>query len=525
MSHRAFPRHALLALAVFAALTAPAAHAAKPAADHPAVQRALAHLKGVATVAGHVAASDSFVARDLNVDADGSEHVRFDRLHQGLRVIGGDFVVHSAPGGQFRAVSQTLAAPLAVDTRAALPEGVAAARALAAFPHGKGRVDAKSLVIYARGDRPQLAWDVRVNGMRADGVPSKLHLILDARSGQVIDRWDDIQTADDVGTGRTLYGGNVPLNDTLKSSGKYILKDGTRGKHYVVDMRHTQSSEFKFKDNDNVWGDNTEANNETVAADAAYGQAMSWDYYKNIHGRLGVNDDNRGGRSRVHFGTGVDNAWWDLGGCQCMTYGDGSFFNPVVSMDVAGHELSHGVTEKTAGLIYSGESGGLNEGTSDIFGAMIEFYANNANDAPDWDIGEKLYNTPGSALRYMIQPSKDGVSADCWYSGVGNIDVHYSSGVANHFFFLLSEGTTNGSPSKTCVAGNTRVATGNGSVTGIGRLKAEKIWYRALDIYMTANETFAKARLDTIKAADDLYGVGSAESAAVAAAWTAVNRP
>lgn len=525
MSHRAFPRHALLALAAFAAIAAGggAARAAAPAADHPAVQRALAHLQGAAAAAGKVAAGDRFVARTLVVDPDGSEHVRFDRLHQGLRVIGGDLVVHSTPGGAVRDVSLTLAAPLALDVRAPLAERAAAARALAAFPHRGGRVEAQQAVVYARGAPPLLARDVLVSGTRADGVPSRLHLILDAQ-GRVIDRWDDIQTANDVGTGKTLYSGDVPLNDSVKS-GKYSLKDATRGKHQVMDMRHTQSLEFKFKSTDNVWGNNAESDNETVAADAAYGQAMTWDYYKNVHGRLGINDDGRGGRSRVHFGNGIDNAWWDLGGCQCMTYGDGSFFNPVVSIDVAGHEMSHGVTEKTAGLIYSGESGGLNEGTSDIFGTMVEFYANNASDTPDWDIGEKLYNTPGSALRYMAQPSKDGASADCWYSGVGNIDVHYSSGVANHFFFLLSEGTTNGVPSKTCVAGNTRVATGNGTLAGIGRAKAEKIWYRALDVYMTANETFAKARLDTIKAAEDLYGSGSAEAVAVAAAWTAINRP
>jgi Zn-dependent metalloprotease len=519
MSHRA----TFLALAIAAAFMAAPALAAKPAPDHPAVQRALAHLKGAAAAAGKVAVGDSFQVRDLVVDADGSEHVRFDRLHQGLRVIGGDFVVHTAPGGQYRDISISLAAPVAVDTRAALAEGVASARALAAFPHLNGQVDGSRLVIYAREGRPQVAWDVLVKGSRADGVPSKLHLIVDAQ-GRVIDRWDDIQTANDVGLGKTLYSGDVPIDDTFKN-GKYSLKDGTRGKHQVIDMRNTQSQEFKFRANNNVWGNNAESDLETVAADVAHGQAMAWDYYKNIHGRLGFNDDNRGGRSRVHFGVGVDNAWWDLNGCQCTTYGDGSFFNPVVSADVVGHELSHGVTEKTAGLIYSGESGGLNEGTSDIFGTMVEFYANNASDTPDWDIGEKLYNTPGSALRYMIQPSKDGGSADCWYSGVGNLDVHYSSGVANHFFYLLAEGTTNGVPSKTCTAGNTRVATGNGTLTGIGRAKAEKIWYRALVTYMTAGETFAKARLDTIKAADDLYGAGSPESNAVAAAWTAVNRP
>jgi hypothetical protein len=102
--------------------------------------------------------------------------------------------------------------------------------------------------------------------------------------------------------------------------------------------------------------------------------------------------------------------------------------------------------------------------------------------------------------------------------------VHYSSGVANHFYFLLADGTTNGSPSPTCVAGNTKKATGTGSVTGIGRTKAEKIWYRALTVHMTAGTNYAAARSATTSAAADLYGAGSPEANAVASAWTAVSR-
>ena len=160
----------------------------------------------------------------------------------------------------------------------------------------------------------------------------------------------------------------------------------------------------------------------------------------------------------------------------------------------------------------------------DIFGTMVEYYANNANDPGDYLIGEEIYKTPGQALRYMQQPSIDGSSSDCWYSGVGGLDVHYSSGVANHLFFLLAEGTTGGVPSKTCVTGNTRVATGTGTLVGIGRAKAEKIWYRALTTKMVSSETFLQARQHTIAAAEELYGVGSTEAVAVANAWTAVNR-
>jgi Zn-dependent metalloprotease len=507
-------------LAALTSLAAFAAQAAMPASDHPAVKQALTHLKGQAAAAALVSAADSFKAKDLVVDADGAQHVRLDRVYKGLRVIGGDLVVHLHANGALRDVSVALSQRIDVDTaKSPMASRDAMAKAMAAFPHREGKVDSLKQVIYARDVKPQLAWDVVVKGVQADGTPSVHHVILGS-GGKVLDRWDDIHTADDVGTGKTLYSGDVPVHDNFKAgTGKYILKDVTRGKHYVVDMKNGTFTETKFKDTNNVWGNNAESSNETVAADAAFGQNMTWDYFKNVHGRNGIADDGRGYYSRVHYSTNYDNAFWD--GSR-MTYGDGSFFSPLVSLDVAGHEMTHGVTEHTAGLIYSGESGGLNEGTSDIFGSMVEYYASNANDPGDYLIGEELAATP---LRNMINPSSDGASSDCWYSGVGNLDVHYSSGVANHFYYLLAEGTTNGSPSKTCAAGNTRVATGNGSVTGIGREKAGKIWYRALSVYMTASETFLKARTDTIKSAEDLYGVGSAEANAVAAAWTAVNRP
>jgi zinc metalloprotease ZmpA len=126
----------------------------------------------------------------------------------------------------------------------------------------------------------------------------------------------------------------------------------------------------------------------------------------------------------------------------------------------------------------------------------------------------------------MIQPSSDGDSADCWYPGVGNLDVHYSSGVGNHLFYLLAEGSqpAGGPASPTCQAGDTKVATGNAVIKGVGRKKAERIWYRALSVYMTSDTTYAQAREATLAAAADLYGgVGSKVWNKVNAAWAAVN--
>ncbi len=250
---------------------------------------------------------------------------------------------------------------------------------------------------------------------------------------------------------------------------------------------------------------------------------MTWDYYKNVHSRNGIAGDGKGSYNRVHYGNGYNNAFWD-DNCFCMTYGDGdgSQMGPLVGLDVAGHEMSHGVTSTTAGLEYSGESGGLNEATSDIFGTLVEFYANNSSDPGDWLIGENIVRAGfgGDALRYMDQPSKDGASADCWDSSVGDLDVHYSSGVANHFAYLLAEG------SGPKVIGGVQMngTTCNGAtLKGIGRDKLGDIWYRALTVYMTSTTDYAGARAATISAANDLYGAGSAESAAVAATWSAVS--
>ena len=146
-----------------------------------------------------------------------------------------------------------------------------------------------------------------------------------------------------------------------------------------------------------------------------------------MHGRNGIFGDGSGSYNRVHYGTNYANAFWD--GTR-MTYGDGdgSNYGPLTSLDVAGHEMSHGVTENTADLTYSGESGGLNESTSDIFGTMVEFYAANPEDPADYLIGEEFDLQTHLGFRRMDQPSSDGASVDCWDSGVGQLDVHYSSG-------------------------------------------------------------------------------------------------
>jgi len=315
-----------------------------------------------------------------------------------------------------------------------------------------------------------------------------------------------------------------------QSGSSYLLKDPTRGNTYTTDMNNASDSVLcqylgygcktgtTYSSTDTSFGTGSNTNRESAGVDAQYGTNTTWDFYKTTFGRNGIFGDGTGSYNRVHYGNGYVNAFWD--GTK-MTYGDGdgTEFGPLVSLDVAGHEMSHGVTEHSANLSYSGESGGLNEATSDIFGTMVEWYAANPNDLGDYLIGEEFDLKNHLGFRRMDKPSSDGASYDCWSSSVGNADVHYSSGVGNHFFFLLSEGS--GARTINGVGYNSPTCNGS-SVNGIGQAAAGKIWYRALTVYMTSSTNYAGARTATLNAARDLYGVGSVQQNAVAAAWSAV---
>jgi hypothetical protein len=266
----------------------------------------------------------------------------------------------------------------------------------------------------------------------------------------------------------------------------------SRGNGWTVNGANGKTSGQIYTDADNTWGNNTNGDLATAAVDAQAGVAKTWDFYLTL-GRAGIANDGKGAQNRVHYGRNYVNAYWS-DSCFCMTYGDGDgrTYGPLVNLDVAGHEMSHGVMSREANLTYSGESGGLNEANSDIMGTMVEFYANNTEDKPDYMIGEEIYiaNVSGAAnqkaLRYMYNPIKDTRSPNCYASNLGTLDVHYSSGVANHFFYLLAEG----SGAKTFNGVDHTSTTCNGStITGISRDTATQIWYRAVRDYMTAAPT------------------------------------
>jgi Zn-dependent metalloprotease len=483
------------------------------------VERAMAHIDREGQAIG-LSAADQVAVRDVIVDADGAEHVRFDRSHRGLRVIGGDFVSHADGKGGFRGFSASLREPLAaLSVTPALAPERAAALARTAVP-GSVTVDSVELVINAHERAPALAYDVHMSGMLPDQTPTEPHVIIDARTGAVQDVWDEVHTAS--GTGHTLYSGAVTIETNPISSG-FEMRDLTRANGFrTTNMNNQTFGGSTYTDSDNVWGNGATSSAASAGADAHFGHAMTLDYFLDVHDRNGINGNGNAGFSRTHYGRNYNNAFWS-NSCFCMTYGDGdgTLLAPLVSLDVAGHELAHGVTSTSANLIYSGESGGLNEGTSDIFGSMVEFHVASPVRPADYFIGEDIYTpgTSGDAFRYMHHPELNGKAAGCYFPGVGNLNVHDSSGVANHFFYLLAEGSDGDA-----AAGLPASPTCNGStVAGIGRAAAEQIWYRALTVYMTSSTNFAQARTATLNAATDLFGAGSAERAAVAAAWSAVS--
>ncbi|HET6989204.1 MAG TPA: M4 family metallopeptidase, partial [Kribbella sp.] len=382
--------------------TAVAARAKAAIGDHLAVLRATG--------------ADAFHVKDVIVDSDGSSHVRMDRTIGGLQVLGGDVVVHQAKDGTFEGASLTLSRSADMSRTPKLGSATATSKALA---KGQKAAGEPALVIEARKGAPRLAYLVTTVGTQPDGTPSNLTTTIDALTGAKLVSEQHIETAG--GDGQSLYSGTVPLQTTAATGG-FTLTDPAHGNGFTADANNKTDSILcqlfglgcptptRFTDADNHWGTGTNANRATAAVDAHYGAATTFDYYKNVHGRNGIFNDGKGVPSRVHYGTNYVNAFWD--GKQ-MTYGDGDnvVAGPLVSIDVAGHEMSHGVTEHTANLTYSGESGGLNEATSDIFGTSVEFNAANANDVGDYLIGEKIniFGT-GQPLRFQDKPSRDGRS-------------------------------------------------------------------------------------------------------------------
>ncbi len=535
----------------------------------------------------------SFVLRGARTDEFGETHARFRQHFRGVPVWEGDAVTHTDASGAHKAPTLAVFQRIEISTEPSLE----AAEALAAAhgdlaPQGAYANDPTAeLVVVPRTYRAlkagakaaslehaaaseledrvleyALAWHVHTELENGAEETRHTDYLFNAHTGALIKKWSTLHTAGKPGgkttltaektTGNSQWYGQVTL-DTAWTGSTHQLSDLTRpasGSNTTYNLANkTSGTGTAYTDADGVWGDGTWYSSstlsttgptgQTAAVDAHRGLQATWDFYKSVFGRIGIDNKGRSAYSRVHYSRSYDNAFWS-DSCFCMTYGDGnsSGSHGEADLDTVGHEVSHGVCAAEANLTYSGESGGLNEASSDILGTMVEFWVLGgmpAGTIPGSPAGSttanggkyanyKLFENswahayPNDALRWMHKPSRDGASPDFWSSSLASLDVHYSSGVANHWFYLLAFGSGN-DPYTDSKGETSPVYTGTTAPTPIGNDKAARIWYKALCDYMTSGTTYAGARTATLAAAAALYGSASAEYKAVGDAWTAVN--
>lgn len=339
------------------------------------------------------------------------------------------------------------------------------------------------------------------------------NIYIQALTGRLHARENMLHTTDVPGTAVTKYSGTKSIITDSTAPFNYRLRENTRGLGvYTLNLRKgtNYGAAVDFLDSNNYWN-NINLNKDEIATDAHWGAETTYDYFKNKFNRNSFNNNNARIVSYVHYSNNYDNAFWD--GVR-MTYGDGNSFKPLVCLDVCGHEIAHAVTTYSANLVYSYESGQLNESFSDIFGNAIERYGKPSSYS--WKIGEEI-TTTGTGLRNMQDPRLKGhprcYKGTNWYYGTGdNGGVHLNSGVQNWWFYLITEGGTGLNDFSKAY-----------KVDSLGILSAEKIAYRNLTVYLTPNSQYSDARYYSIQAAKDLFGPCSKEVIAVTNAWYACN--
>ncbi len=474
---------------------------------------------------------DEYQVRKVEIDELRMAHTRVRQTVDGIPVWEGEAIVHLDAEGRLTTVTDDLKETVAVNTKANISEKQALRYAMNAYS-GKARMTDSpqiEMYIYRAADRDHLVYRVETPRLDGSSDTSAPVVFVDAHTGEIVGGYDNLQT----GTGSSLYSGTVNISTSV-SGATYYMEDTTR-RQGTFNMNNTGNTstgtggtQSRYTDADDNWT----ATNARAGVDAHYGAAKTFDYYQTVHGRNGIDGNYGPGTttaaangvsivaSRVHFGSGYNNAFWYQ---NMMSYGDGdgTTFSPLTSTDVCGHEMTHGVTERTANLTYSKESGALNESWSDIMGAMVELYADGGVVTTNtWLIGEDIYTpgTAGDALRRMDNPNAVGdpdhyslrlYQGTCTPSNANDqCGVHTNSSISNHAYYLMAAGGTN------------RVS--GVAVTGIGGTDAAKIFYRALTVYMTSSTNFAGARTATLNAATDLFGASSAQYNTVATGWCAV---
>lgn len=445
----------------------------------------------------------------------GGRRLRFTQHWQGLQVWPSALTAHLDALGRAVAVDGAYApSPVGLDTEPRLAAEEALMRGRATIPGGmRAEASPPVLLIHAPlGAEPRLAWHFALNL----GLVQAWHLAVDASSGRVLLRSNRVLDANVQGSGRDFSGITRPLN-VWNAAGTHYLIDGSKrmfkpgsdpvqkpeGAISIGDAALKKINDLKTSDIAHITSANPHAWSLPDGVSAAFNFSKTYDYFLDVHGRNSL--DGAGGNVTAVVRIGeYDNASWN-GNVKIMLFGNVQPYAD--ALDVVGHELTHGLTEASAGLVYENQSGALNEAFSDIFGEMVEAYATGAL---DWKMGTKLsrvfrdFKQPGSlTIGGLNRPYPARMSEFVALPNTDDSDhggVHINSSIINHCFWQLAEGLP----------------------SAIGRADAARIFFRTLTAHLQPQSQFVDARLGAIASAEALFGTGSTQAAATAAAFDAV---
>jgi len=446
----------------------------------------------------HATADEAFVQHSI-VSSGGMQYVPYDRTYKGLPVRGGDFVVvtDSAGNTKFTSVAQTKA----IGSLSITPSISKATAEKAARTKLKSvsNVEGTQLVVNSLGATPALNWETTLSGTGAEGY-SRLTVDVDAATGKIVNSQEHV--IDVTGSGTGAWEGSVSLN-TTQSGSTFTMRDPT-----VTSLScQNASNNSVFSGTDNVWGNGNGTDRETGCVDAFYTAQTE---IRMLSTWLGRNSfDGAGGAWPIRVGLNDENAFYD--GTQVQV-GHNTANQWIGSLDVVGHENGHGIDDHTPGGI---SGNGTQEFVADTFGAATEWFANNPADPPDFQVGEEVNLVGSGPIRIMYNPSQVG-DPNCYSSSIPGAEVHAAAGPGDHWFYLLSQGTSgNGQPSSpTC---------NSSTVSGVGIQNAIKIMYNAM-LMKTSGASYLRYRVWTLQAAKNLDPTCGLFNS-TKAAWNAVSVP
>jgi len=444
------------------------------------------------------------------------KHLKFQQIYNGIPVHGGQLILHFNKDGNLYSTGGKFIRIDKIENAFDLTEKEAVDIVLNGYPSNEYYGECNSEFeqnhiekwIYS-DSKTQPTYIYKID-IYSNKPLFRYDVFIDAKTGRDLGRRDKIHMNDVTATGTTMYHGTQSFTTDEISETLYYLRNDVGGGIHTWDYNEGTSTGVEFQDSDNNW--TSTANQDNAARDAHWSAEKAYDYFSSTHTYNSFDDADAEINCRVHYGVDYNNAFWN--GIE-LTFGDGDgiSYNPLTSIDIVGHELTHGVVQHTADLEYLNESGALNESFADIFGCAIRFYADSAN--ANYLMGD-LVSVGSGAFRSLENPNlynhPDCYNGTNWYTGtLDNGGVHINSGVQNHWFYLLVNGGTGVND-----LGNSY------NVTGIGMDKASKIAFRNLSTYLTMYSTYTNARTGAIQAAIDLYGACSNEVIQTTNAWRAV---